>query len=203
LHHNESAVCTLQSTLCILRAKAGSLEFSEESIRRAIQHLEHGLQIIGDNALLYAGMTFAHAQLVNVGAGQEGLLAKAHEYVEKALALDPHCADAYIALARTVMLEADVPGMARQSKQALAIDPNNTLALATLGAAYLYSGKITAAAAVCDRLMRIDPIAFQTHWTQGALTFYEGGSRAPSNFSAPCTNGMRPRPVLRFRTRLR
>ncbi len=159
---------------CYLRAKANSFEFSEEGSRRALQHLEHGLQTIGDNALLYSGMAFAYAQLVNVGASQEESLTKAHECVEKALALDPQCADAYAALAWTVMVEADVIGMRRYSKRALEIDPNNTLALATLAGAYLYAGKISAAAPVCDRLKRLDPIAFPTHWTQGALAFYDG-----------------------------
>jgi non-specific serine/threonine protein kinase len=159
---------------CYLRAKAGSFEFSEAEIRRSIKHLEDGLQLIGDNALLYAGMGFAHAQLANVGAGHEESLARAHEYVEKALVLDQECAQAYTALAWTVMLEADIQGTVQYSKQALAIDPNDTLALATLGSVYFYAGKISTAAPVCDRLKRIDPIAFQTHWTQGGLAFYDG-----------------------------
>jgi len=159
---------------CYLRAKTSSFEFSEEAIQRAIQHLDHGLQIIGDNALLFAGMAFAHAQLVNVGASQEESLAKAHEFAEKALALDPQCADAYVALAWTVMLEHDIPGMIRHSKRALDIDPNNIVALATLGSGYVYIGKIPTAVPVLDRLKQLDPIAFQTHWTQGALAFYDG-----------------------------
>ncbi len=159
---------------CYVRARALSFEFSKESIKRAIQHLEDGLQIVGDNALLLAGMAFAQAQLANVGAGHEESLAKAHEYAEQALALDPHCAEAHVALSWAVMLEHDVPGTVRHSKRALEIDPNNVVALAELGAAYFYAGKISAAAPVCDRLKRLDPIAFQTHWAQGGLAFYSG-----------------------------
>ena len=159
---------------CYLRAKTDSFEFNEGKIRGSIKHLEDGLQLIGDNALLHAGMAFAHMQLANIGAGHEDSLAKAHEFAEKAMAADPQCAEAYTALAWTVMLENDVPGMARYSKLALEIDPTNTLALGTLGSAYLYSGHASAAAPVLDRLKRLDPIAFQTHYTQGALAFYDG-----------------------------
>jgi serine/threonine protein kinase len=187
---------------CYLRAKADSFEFTEGSIKRAIQHLEDGLEIIGDNALLYAGMAFARTQLANIGAAHEESLATAHEYVEKALALNPECAEAHVALAWTVMLEKDIPGMMRSSKRALEIDPNNILALATLGSGYFYAGKISAARPVCDRLRRLDPIAFQTHWTQGGLAFYAGDfagavarwralyERYPSVVYAPFSYGM-------------
>jgi serine/threonine protein kinase len=159
---------------CYLRAKAGSFEFTKEGIERSIQHLEDGLQLIGENALLYAGMAFAHVQLANIGAGHEESLAKGHEYVEKALALDPECAEAHVSHAWVVMLEKDIPGMIRSSRRALEIDANNVVALATLGSGYFYGGKISAAEPVCERLKRLDPIAFQTHWTQGGLAFYGG-----------------------------
>lgn len=159
---------------CYLRAKASSFEFSKESARRAIQHLEHGLQLIGDNALLFGGIAFAYSQLGNIGVQKEESFAKVREYVERALALDPYCADAYAVLAWTACLEGDNPEVVRVAKQALAIDPNHTVALAALAATYCYAHRPLAAAPVCDRLMQVDPIAFQTYWTQGGLAFYAG-----------------------------
>jgi tetratricopeptide (TPR) repeat protein len=159
---------------CYLRAKASSFEFSVEGVHRAIQHLDDGLRMIGANALLYSGLAFAYMQLVNIGSEHEESLAKAHQYVEQALALDPQCADAHATLAWIVMLEGDVVAMAKESKQALALDPTHTLALATLASAYIYAGRLAAAQPVCERLQQVDPIAFQTHWTLGALAFYGG-----------------------------
>ena len=119
-------------------------------------------------------MAFAHSQLGNIGVHEEESFAKVREYVEKALALDPYCADAYAVLAWTACVEGDNAEVVRVAKQALAIDPNHTVALAALAATYCYANKPLAAAQVCDRLKQVDPIAFQTYWTQGALAFYAG-----------------------------
>jgi len=39
--------------------------FTVDGLERAFKYLQNGLDIIGDNELLYAGLGFAHVQMVN------------------------------------------------------------------------------------------------------------------------------------------
>ena len=83
---------------CYLRAMAEIWKFQEDSINLAIRYFQRGLEIVGDNALLYSGMAFAYWQYVNIGFMQEEGLKKAEELVIKALALEPDYSKAHAVL---------------------------------------------------------------------------------------------------------
>jgi len=159
---------------CYVRAKASALESTHAGAYRALQHLQEAHSIIGDNALLYAGMAFTYWQLVNLGARQGEYLEKAHECVDKALVIDPMCADAYAVLGWIGHLEGDFARAARSSQRALAINPDHAFALASLAAAYGVAGKTSVASQVLDRLVQLDPLDFVTQWLQALMPFYDG-----------------------------
>ncbi|UCG88187.1 MAG: protein kinase, partial [Gemmatimonadota bacterium] len=74
---------------CYLRARNEIDAFTVDGTRRAIQHLEYALDIVGGNVPLFTGMAYAHFQRANLGIAQDEAIALAEEYVAKALALDP------------------------------------------------------------------------------------------------------------------
>jgi tetratricopeptide (TPR) repeat protein len=94
----EHPIENVQAYECYLKANAEIFKFTEESIEGAIRTLQHAIDIIGDNALLYSTVALAYWNLVNIGVKQEDYLVKAEEYVNKALAKDPEFAKAHAVL---------------------------------------------------------------------------------------------------------
>jgi len=45
--------------------------FSEEALDRPVGNLRRAIDIVGDNAVLYAGLGYAYFQYVNIGVKQD------------------------------------------------------------------------------------------------------------------------------------
>ena len=69
---------------CYLRARSLTWRGNKEAIDEAVRTLEAGLRIVGENALLYAGLGYAYWEYVRFGVKQEEALAKAEEYARRA-----------------------------------------------------------------------------------------------------------------------
>jgi TolB-like protein len=142
-----------------LRAYHEISRFDERSIDRALQNLQDGITIIGDNALLYAGMAYAYYQYVNIGVRQEEYIEKSETYAKKALALDPDCAPAYLVLGNIISaFQGNQQEAVRQYKRALSINPNDPILLRKLAVQYLFAGKSSLVSLLVDRARQIDPL---------------------------------------------
>ena len=67
----------IQAYECYLRARQESWLFTPDALERALGYLQNGLDIIGENALLYAGMGYVYSQCVNLGFDMEANIVKA------------------------------------------------------------------------------------------------------------------------------
>jgi serine/threonine protein kinase len=145
---------------CYLKAYHEISRFDERSVDRALRNLQDGITIIGDNALLYAGMAYAYYQYVNIGARQEEYIEKSEAYAKKALALDPDCAPAYLVLGNIVSaFQGNQQEAVRQYKRALSINPNDPILLRKLAVQYLFAGKRSLVFPLVERARQIDPLA--------------------------------------------
>jgi len=159
---------------CYLKAHAEVLKMSGEAINRAIQYLQNALDIIGDNAFLYAGMAFAYWNLVNIGIEQEECLVKAEEYARKALTLDAESVQAH-AMLGWIAAWSNTREAIHHFKKALSVSADDTLALQGLLMVYVqWVGKVSAAIPLLERLVQIDPFDVPTKWFQGGIYFYAG-----------------------------
>jgi non-specific serine/threonine protein kinase len=146
-----------------------------DALGRATRLLQNALDMVGPNALIYAGMASTHWQYVNIGLMQEDGIALMDEYLGKALALDSELPEANAIRGMADIAFHGCPqDAARRFKEALAVKPNEPNALPFLGCAYITCGKMDAAASVVDRLSRVDPLTWFTHWLKGAVHFYAG-----------------------------
>jgi TolB-like protein len=142
-----------------LRAYHEISRFDERSIDRALQNLQDGITIIGDNALLYAGMAYAYYQYVNIGVRQEEYIEKTETYARRALALDPDCAPAYLVLGNIISaFQGNQQEAVRQYKRALSINPNDPILLRKLAVQYLFAGKRSLVSPLVERARQIDPL---------------------------------------------
>ena len=159
---------------CHLKARAEVFKFTVESTLQALRLLQNAVDIIGDNALLYSTMGFAYWQLVNLGAEQEEYLAKAHESVDRALALSPDLPYAHAVRGWIGHLEGDMQQSAQHFKKALASEPADAFAIEGLICVYFLAGKTSAGIPLCEKLAQIDPLDFIANVVQVLAVFYAG-----------------------------
>ena len=161
---------------CYLRANAEIWRFSERSLDSARAYVQKGLDILGDNALLYSTMAFLYYQYVNIGVAQEDYIAKAEEYAQKALALDPASPQAHTTIGKIKSaFYGNWKEGVRQAKVALAVNPNDPDALKDLALIYIITvGKPAAAFPLIQRLKLIDPLDPWNYLLLGDFYFFDG-----------------------------
>ena len=165
----------IQAYECYLRARQESWLFTPDALDRAVHYLQNGLEIIGDNALLYAGMGYVYSQCVNMGLEMETNIVKAQEYAEKALQLDPESSEAHLVLGFLIVT---LGGNARKAithfKQALANNPGDIHAIAWLCVSLWNVGKMENARVLVEDMKQIDPLTPMSRSGYGILGLYEG-----------------------------
>ncbi len=169
---------------CYLQARQEIWRFTEDGLDRALQLIKNGLEIVGENILLYAAMGTAYWLYVNAGIkpGEE-FIQKTEECVDKISALDPdsphvHFLKGVIQVNRGNMQEA-----VGELRQTLSFDPNNADAMLQLARVYASSGQITAASRLVKKLLAIDPLNTITYSLPGYLDILEGNfEKAPESY---------------------
>ena len=155
---------------CYLRARQDTWMFTKEALDRAVRNLRRGLEIVGENAVLYAGLGYAYSQYVNIGVKHD--ISESKEYALKALELDPESAEAHLTLGfqKCWFLGQMEEGM-RHLKRALAVNPNDAHALVWLVIACTCVGKTGDAYRLVERVKQVDPLTAMSKWLP---TFVKG-----------------------------
>jgi non-specific serine/threonine protein kinase len=172
---SEHPIRNVQAYDCYLRARQGILQFTEEGLDRALRYLQNGLDIVGENVLIYAGIGYVHWQYVNSGLRQDDSIRKAKEYAKKVYELDPESIHAHLLLGMiSGIMEGDQRKAADHLKKVLSIDPNNPDALLWLANVYGVAGRVEAAQALAERLLKVDPLTPMSHAPPGVLHLMGG-----------------------------
>ncbi len=159
---------------CYLKAKHDVWSFTKEGTERAVQYLQNALDILGENATLYAGLGLAYFQLVNLGIEQGEYLEKAKECAQKAFALDPGSPQGHAVRGYVDMLEGDMRGAISHLKKAMSSDPGDSDTVGWLGWFYLLVGKASAAGPLIERSSKMDPANPNWHLVRGLANLFEG-----------------------------
>jgi len=145
---------------CYLRARIDIHKGTAESLESARRHLEAGLEILGENELLYEGLAELHLTNYEFGAYDEETLQHAEEFGAKVFALRPDSASSYYLKGRIERFRGSPIGAAQRYKKALEIDPNHPGALYWLLAVYYcQAGRPSAGDTLVNRLLAIDPLS--------------------------------------------
>ncbi len=161
---------------CYLKANAEMGRQSEDGLDRAVQYLQKGLEIAGDNALLYSELARAYRYYVDLGFRQEEYIKSAEGYANKALALDPDFPEAHVVIGTIQSwFHGNQQEAVRQFKRALALNPNEPGALRQLALIYILVGQIPAALPLLDRYNKVDPLPLSSHYSiRIHLYFWDG-----------------------------
>jgi len=173
---SERPIDNVRAYECYLKASHEIWRFTEDALDRAVNYLQNGLKIIGDNALLYSSMAFAYWQYMNIGGRQEDYIERAEECVKKALEIDSESSQAYAVLGWIHLNpRVDLKASLRYFKKALSINPDEYLALFGLICLYTQiTGKISAAIPLAERLMQIDPLNNMMYVFQMCVYLFDG-----------------------------
>jgi serine/threonine protein kinase/tetratricopeptide (TPR) repeat protein len=160
---------------CYLRARQAILQLSEEGLRRALQLIQTGLNIIGENEILYALLGYVYVQFINVGVTKdESFLKKAEDNVNKTFSLNQDSSLGYSIMGQIHWKRGDIQEAVRDLKKALTIDPNSPEALYWLAWIYMFSGKEIVAKPLLKKLIEIDPLTPANYLMLGICDLFIG-----------------------------
>jgi serine/threonine-protein kinase len=138
---------------CFLQARRDMWLLSEEALDRALDHVERGLTIVGDNGELYAMKGVIYLQYVNTmnrpPDTYEGLLKWAQQCVTRALSINPSSSAAQFGQGLVFHQSGNPEGAIRHFRRAADLDPNDADATAML------AFQLTAGGADLDRARRL------------------------------------------------
>jgi eukaryotic-like serine/threonine-protein kinase len=160
---------------CYLRARQETWLFTPDALERALHYLHNGLDIIGENALLYAGMGYVYAQSIAIGIGPDDHIDKAEEYARKALHLDPECSEAFLVLGILNYSAYNCqPKAIPFFRRVLSVNPNDPHAIMQLATSLLLVGMTEEAVSLGEKLLQIDPLTPMNRSIRAFAKFFEG-----------------------------
>ena len=157
-----------------LKARQEIFKWTEAGCENALNDLKRGLEIVGENALLYAGIAYVFLQYFNLGLKEEESCRKEAEgYLKKAFALDPHLTLSNFV--QGMLHSTNNPKAAiRYFKQVLEANPNDFDTLFFLSCGLGTLGQRRAVVPLEDRTIRIDPLNPAAHFHSGFNRLWEG-----------------------------
>jgi serine/threonine protein kinase len=157
-----------------LKARQEILKWTEAGLENALKYLQSGLEIVGENALLYAGMAHVYFQYYNLGLKEEEYGRKlTEEYVQKAFALDPDCPNANFVRGNLIAWSQPKEGN-KCFKRVLDKNPNDFDALFYYSCFLGTLGRTREVVPLEERTIKIDPLNPMAYIHSGFNRLWEG-----------------------------
>jgi non-specific serine/threonine protein kinase len=142
-----------------LKARSEFVKGSPEALDRAIDLLQKGLEIIGDNELILASLGYAHYHYFRwISKLDKDHLARAHEYMQRTFEFNPGASHGHVLKGLLAYSAGEMPEMIRSLRNAVEIDPTNPQALFWLSINLNYVGSSESSRLLVDRLCELDPL---------------------------------------------
>jgi TolB-like protein len=158
-----------------LRARHELWAFDSGAINRAINLTNEALAVVGDDALLYAALSYFCWAAYDSGVSySEETLDRAEMFAAKSLELDPEQSQALIALGLAAYKRGGVQAkFIRHAKRAVGVD-RNCDALGFLGICLAEAGKMAEARRFADEAVARDPFTFLSLLARVNVDLYGG-----------------------------
>ena len=158
-----------------LRACREIMTFSKERLEDGLNYLQKGIDIIGDNSLIYAAIAYVHFQLANIGIEQEDNIKRAEVISSKALGLNPDLAEAHLVLANIYLLNGNIRKSILHFNRAHTNKPDDPEIMMWLCVLLYEIGKTDAAISLADKCIKIDhPTNSMYYFLKGVILFFMG-----------------------------
>jgi len=159
-----------------MNARYEMLKLTESGLSKAVKIAEHGLEMVGENAVLYGTMSLANLYLHHYGFRvNTDQLEKAKSQANLSLTLDPKCVPALMVLGIfEFYIEYNKLKAASIFKKILEIDQHNPDALRWLASTYILLDSSDSARPISIRLLKLDPLTAETYGLRGWVEYYAG-----------------------------
>jgi len=160
---------------CLKRAYPEITSMSKDRIDYGLNLLQKGLEVTGDNAVIYGGMGSAYMQYANIGFETEENIAKTEEFLQKALNLNPELPEAlFIMGGLKILKDGDAYAGLDHWKRAHRSSQDDPEIMIYLALMYAVIGQKEAAKELVDTIARIDPINPMCDAVTGWVHFFSG-----------------------------
>jgi TolB-like protein len=160
---------------CYKRAWPEINSMSEDRINSGLNLLQKGLEVNGENAVIYAGIALAYLQLINIGINAEENFIKFEEFTQKALNLDPELPLVHFALGGLkVLKDGEAQAAIDHWKQAHKSNPDDPEIMIYLALFLAFVGQNESAHKLVETIARIDPINPLCDAIRGYVHFFSG-----------------------------
>lgn len=159
---------------CYRRAYPRIMSYNVDNIKLGLNLLQKGIDIGGENALIYAGMAFAYFQFVNAGIDREENIKKAEVFVQKAFNMNSELAEAHFVMALINSLSAKPDRAIDNIIKAYECKPGDAEIMIWLALAYTFIGRSDDAKSIINEIVKIDPFNPMIDSLIGRNHFYNG-----------------------------
>ncbi len=159
---------------CYFRARKEFWNFTKENLERAVQDLNNGLEIVGENEILIAGLGRIYWQFHNAGFTDKNYLELGEDCVEKIFKLKPDSYHGHRLHGLVQIKRGNIQEAVNHLKTALKSDPEDPDALLWLCASYAFAGKPGPMEPIVKKLLDIDPLTPINHCLPGWKYYVEG-----------------------------
>ena len=172
---SEVSIDNIQAYECYLKARQEIYHFTEEGLERGIHLIKNGLEIVGENELLYAAMGTAYFFYADAGIKPgTDYLQKMQECTKKIFKLNPESSHGHFLSGAVHFLQRNLQQAVWDLQKSLKKNPNNPDCLLQLVRIYSSCGKNDAARNLLEKTLAIDPFNALAFSLPGYLQLLSG-----------------------------
>ncbi|MBT8103167.1 MAG: TIR domain-containing protein [Gammaproteobacteria bacterium] len=175
----ERPIADLQAYEYFLRARQSVHEWTEGALKQALEYLQSGEDIIGENTYIISARGYIYWQFHNLGIDPDPRhLEKAQECIDQLFALDQDSPEGHrLSGLVKIMQQGEIRSVINHLKIALEARPNDTDALFWLAQVYGVVGRVSSGLALAQRLLKLDPITPSYKGLPAVLYMMDGNSK--------------------------
>jgi non-specific serine/threonine protein kinase len=157
-----------------IKAQNTLLALTDEGFKQALQYINKGLAIIGENEILYADMGQVYMHYIETGIDRgENIFKKVEECAEKVFSLNPNSANGYYLRGHLKLWRRLVKESIKDFMQAFFIDPHHH-SLLNLALIYTLLGKGDSGRPIVQRLLKFDPLNTWNYLIASGVEIFDG-----------------------------
>lgn len=160
---------------CYLRARQEIWKFTEQGLDNAITLAQRGLDMVGENGVLYATLSMAHLFIQHYGIQRDPYyLENAYKYAAKSLELDADSLPALFVQGTLSLKKGNLQEAANTYKKILDKDQNFPEALQFLTVCCFLSGNPKKGWPYTKRPIQVNPLTLLHHGFPGFIELFDG-----------------------------
>lgn len=171
-------IVDLQAYEYFLRARQSIHEWTDDALHKALDYLQSGEDIVGNNEHIVSARGYIYWQFSNLGIDPDPRhLEEAQKCIDQLFALDKNSPDGHrLSGLVKIMRQDEILSVIKHLRVALDASPNDTDALFWLAQIYGLVGRVSSGQALTQRLLKLDPVTPSYKGLPAVLSMMDGST---------------------------